>query len=234
MEIPLGRQPGSVTLALALAAVLDSIKSYPQVHIALIIDSQGCRVYVNAGNPKAGAGPAAWVASAASSQASDSLNQLAGRAARALQVDPDLVDAVVQVESGYNARARSPKGALGLMQLIPSTAMRFGVSNPFDPAENLRGGVTYLGHLLKRFGGDVPLSLAAYNAGEGGVLREGGIPPFAETRQYVRKIVAAYPAAVDPCKAVAENRQALPDGSADPAAGSNPLGPAPIYRTSTE
>jgi soluble lytic murein transglycosylase-like protein len=223
---------------MALLALLVSVKAYPQDHIAFIIDSQGRGAYVNAGRPDATAtGPAAWLTpptASPSSLAGGDLRQLASQTARALQVDPSLVDAVIRAESAYNARARSPKGALGLMQLIPATATRFGVSNPFDPADNLRGGVTYLGHLLKRFRGDVPLSLAAYNAGEGDVLREGGIPPFAETRQYVRKIVAAYPAAVDPCKAVAENRQALPDGSADPAPGGNPLGPAPIYRTSTE
>jgi soluble lytic murein transglycosylase-like protein len=231
METPLGRQPGGLAFALALAAVLVSATAYSQDHIALVIDSQGRAIYVNADEPDAGAaGPAGWLGSPSS--ASGNLRQLAGRTARALQVDPGLVDAVIQVESGYNARARSPKGALGLMQLIPATAARFGVSNPFDPADNLRGGVTYLGHLLRRFRGDVPLSLAAYNAGEGAVLREGGVPPFAETREYVRKVAAVYPAAARARQPVAGDSSAWrrPDGASASAAGSNPAGPAPIYR----
>lgn len=231
MEIPLGRQPGGLAFALALGAILFPVRAYPQDHIALVINSQGRGVYVNAGELGAGAAaPAAWLTSPGSVPVSNSLKQLAGRTARAFQVDPGLVDAVVRVESGYNAQARSPKGALGLMQLIPATATRFGVSNPFDPAENLRGGVTYLGHLLKRFGGDVPLSLAAYNAGEGAVLREGGIPPFAETREYVRKVAAVYPAAARARQPVAGSRLPSTRGGAAAAAASNPASPAPIYR----
>ena len=108
------------------------------------------------------------------------------------QVDPDLVHAIIQVESEYNPRAISLKGAMGLMQLVPATVRRFGVGNPFDPAENVQGGVTYLRYLLDLFGGDLPLALAAYNAGENAVLRADGIPPFAETRGYVRKVTALY------------------------------------------
>lgn len=230
MEIPIRRQPGGLAFALALVAVLVPARAYPQDHIALIVDSRGRGVYVNAAAPDAGAaGHAAWVSSPTSSPASGDLRQLAGKTARAFQVDPGLVDAVIQVESGYNARARSPKGALGLMQLIPATASRFGVSNPFDAADNLRGGVTYLGHLLTRFGGNVPLSLAAYNAGEGAVVRQGGIPPFAETREYVRKVAAVYPAAAGGRKPVAGNGSSLASPDSAPV-GSNPASPAPIYR----
>jgi soluble lytic murein transglycosylase-like protein len=101
----------------------------------------------------------------------------------------DLVRAVVQVESGYNARAVSSKGALGLMQLMPSTAAELGVRSPFDPEENIRGGTTYLRQLLDRFGGNEELALAAYNAGPTAVDRYGNhVPPYAETRDYVRKI----------------------------------------------
>jgi soluble lytic murein transglycosylase-like protein len=102
---------------------------------------------------------------------------------------PDLVRAVVQVESGYNARAVSSKGALGLMQLMPSTAAQLGVQAPFDPGENIRGGTTYLRQLLDRFNGSEELALAAYNAGPTAVDRYGNqIPPYAETQDYVRKI----------------------------------------------
>ena len=101
----------------------------------------------------------------------------------------DLVRAVVQVESGYNTYARSPKGALGLMQLMPATIQQFGVRNPFSPMENIRAGVSYLRQLLDRYSNDEALALAAYNAGPGAVDRHGvAIPPYKETRDYVSKI----------------------------------------------
>ena len=104
-------------------------------------------------------------------------------------VRTDLVRAVVQVESGYNAYARSPKGALGLMQLMPATIRQFGVRNPFNPMENIRAGVSYLRQLLDRYSNDEALALAAYNAGPGAVDRHGvAIPPYKETRDYVSKI----------------------------------------------
>ena len=96
--------------------------------------------------------------------------------------------AVILAESAGRQWATSPKGAMGLMQLLPATARRFGVADPFDPAQNVAGGTRYLRWLLDRFGGDVTLALAGYNAGEGAVERHGGVPPYRETRNYVRAV----------------------------------------------
>lgn len=107
-------------------------------------------------------------------------------------VDPSLVRSVVLVESNFNHRAVSRKGARGLMQLMPGTARRYGVADSFDAHENIRGGVKYLSDLLAMFRGDVSLALAAYNAGEGAVLKYAGVPPYPETREYVRRALIAY------------------------------------------
>lgn len=104
-------------------------------------------------------------------------------------VDPLLVRALIQVESGYRPKARSPKGAMGLMQLMPSTAREYKLRNPLDPKANIEAGIKHLKSLIDRFGGDLKLSLAAYNAGEGAVRKFNGIPPYRETRNYVTRIL---------------------------------------------
>jgi hypothetical protein len=102
-------------------------------------------------------------------------------------IDPMLVKAVVQVESAWQPRALSPKGAMGLMQLMPETARQYAVKDPYDPVDNISAGIRHLKSLLQRF--ELSLALAAYNAGEGAVLRHGGIPPYAETRAYVARVL---------------------------------------------
>lgn len=121
--------------------------------------------------------------------------QLIARLAPQFDVDPRLALAIARTESNFDPLARSPKNAQGLMQLIPDTAERFGVRDAFDPEQNVRGGLAYLRWLLRRFDGDVVLTSAAYNAGEGAVARHGGVPPYAETQEYVRRILGFYPSA---------------------------------------
>ncbi len=106
-------------------------------------------------------------------------------------LDPELVKAVIQIESGFDPRAVSSKGAQGLMQLMPATATEVRVEDPFDPLQSIRGGTLYLKRMLDQFG-RIELALAAYNAGPTAVKRYGGIPPYAETRDYVRKVLTLY------------------------------------------
>jgi soluble lytic murein transglycosylase-like protein len=119
-----------------------------------------------------------------------SFNQTVERIAYEHALPVQLMHSIIKVESNYDPYAVSPKGALGLMQLIPATAKRFGVKDVFDPVENLRGGARYLRYLLDLYG-DYPLALAAYNAGEGAVARYGGVPPYAETQEYLVKVKRA-------------------------------------------
>ncbi|MGB9205090.1 MAG: lytic transglycosylase domain-containing protein [Terriglobales bacterium] len=120
------------------------------------------------------------------------------QAAARHNVDPNLVRSVVKVESNFNPNAVSRKGAMGLMQLMPSTARSLNVSNPFDPAENVEAGVRHLRRLLDSYGGNVSLSLAAYNAGSGAVARSAGVPHFRETQNYVRRITNLYNGGSEP------------------------------------
>jgi Transglycosylase SLT domain len=123
---------------------------------------------------------------------SEKVNAAIEQAATRHNVDPNLVRAVIKVESNFDPHAVSRKGAMGLMQIMPSTARSLKVNNPFDPTENIEAGVRHLRELLDSFGGDVRLSLAAYNAGAGAVHTHKGVPPFRETRNYVRQITELY------------------------------------------
>jgi len=122
----------------------------------------------------------------------DGVEKLVREAAERHNVDPALVRAVIETESHWNPGAMSRKGAVGLMQLIPTTAQRFGASDAFNPKQNVDAGVRYLRRLLERYRGNLDLALAAYNAGEGAVDRANGIPSYRETRDYVRRVQEAY------------------------------------------
>ena len=144
--------------------------------------------------------------------------ELVSKIAPKYQIEPQLALAIIAAESNFNPQALSPKNAQGLMQLIPETSERFNVKNPYDPAQNIRGGLSYLRWLLAYFEGDVALVAAAYNAGEGKVERYRGVPPYLETRAYVQRILKAVGAAVhpfdrsvtQPSPALERIRQALP------------------------
>lgn len=125
-------------------------------------------------------------------QQAGALRLLIQRAARDHQLDEELLVAVVFAESAFDPEAVSPKGAMGLMQLMPDTAARFGVEKPFDPWENLNAGAAYLRQLSEKYGGDLKLALAAYNAGEGRVQTYQGMPPFSETIRYVGRVIDLY------------------------------------------
>ncbi|MCU4325959.1 lytic transglycosylase domain-containing protein [Acinetobacter johnsonii] len=114
------------------------------------------------------------------------------QAAQTHGISEGLIKAVMHTESGFNVNARSPVGAQGLMQLMPATARRFNVSNAYDPQQNINAGAKYLAWLMKRFNGNTSLALAGYNAGEGNVQKYGGIPPFRETQDYVRRVSSRY------------------------------------------
>lgn len=133
------------------------------------------------------------------------LNQVVTSASATYHLDPDLVNSVIHAESGFNSRAVSRKGAQGLMQLMPGTAVRLGVTNPFDPEANVGGGTRYLRQLLERYNFDLVKALAAYNAGPTKVEQYHGVPPYRETRAYVARIVHDYNR-----KKIAEEKAATP------------------------
>ena len=208
--------PKSAYLVCGLALGWMLVSALPALgdQIIAIVDEHGRRIYINTGDPRPRSGP--WanrsfrpLPSSASSLKFEEVDPLVHDSASRLQVDPQLIHAIIQIESEYNPNAVSRKGAMGLMQLIPATAQRFGVENPFDPKQNIEGGVTYLKYLLDLFGGDISLATAAYNAGEHSVLRNGGIPSFTETRRYVRKVTNLYNSGPQPFSAKQNSREPL-------------------------
>jgi soluble lytic murein transglycosylase-like protein len=182
---------------LFLLAVLLAVAASGSARVRVVMQN-GKRVIYNdgIGEKSAGAGrkravgEQQWLATRITRPSE--FDPLITRAANDHSLDPRLVKSVMLVESGFNPGAVSPKGARGLMQLMPETASRHGARNVHDPAQNIAAGTRYLSHLLNLFDGNLEKSLAAYNAGEGAVARYGGIPPYDETRNYVRRALTAY------------------------------------------
>jgi len=174
-------------VALALGLVAAGAAAEPSGRVVLLREPDGTPRIVNyPGRPGRGTVPRV------SASRRDTLWPYVEQTARAHGVDPELVDLVIRMESGYNPNAVSPKGARGVMQLMPATARQYGVRDVFDPHDNIGGGVRYLRDLLGRYGNDVTRALAAYNAGPEAVARHDGVPPYRETRNYVAAILDAY------------------------------------------
>jgi soluble lytic murein transglycosylase-like protein len=169
--------------------------------ITALHDVQGHCIYINSDDQelrnsvKRGGMTAALQVIDQRKHALPGIDQFIEQASLEQRLDPRLVRAIIQVESAWNARARSRKGALGLMQLMPETALRFGVRDPFNARENIRGGTRYLRSLLDRFHSNLKYTLAAYNAGEKAVAAWGDVPPYEETRSYLQRIGMIYAAA---------------------------------------
>lgn len=192
----------SIAVAVLVAGTWFTLPTRSHAQIASSVDERGKLIFVNGDSPKARRGstisspPVALPFGASSSGSLDPIDGRLDRIVREVaerhKVDPALVKAVISTESGWNPRAISRKGAVGLMQLIPATAQRYGVGNPFDPAQNVEGGTMHLKSLLDRYNGDLTKSLAAYNAGERAVDESRGVPSYPETQRYVRKVTNAY------------------------------------------
>jgi soluble lytic murein transglycosylase-like protein len=192
-----------ILVAILAAGTFFSVPMTSRAQIASTVDEHGKLIFVNRDSPEPRHGSTMKLASDASTDPlgiragrlaspPDRLDRIVRDAAERHKVDPALVQAVISTESGWNPRAVSSKGAVGLMQLIPETARRFGGGNLFDPAQNVEAGTTYLKSLLDRYNGDLTKSLAAYNAGEHAVDSSRGMPPYWETQKYVRKVTDAY------------------------------------------
>jgi soluble lytic murein transglycosylase-like protein len=141
--------------------------------------------------PASAPDPVADAGTASAPLPPEQIDALVQQNAQIWQVDPALIKSVIANESSFNANATSPVGAQGLMQLMPETAATLGVRNPYDPAQNVAGGTRYLRSLLDRFNGDTRLAVAAYNAGPGAVEKYGDVPPYTETRNYVRNVLGS-------------------------------------------
>jgi soluble lytic murein transglycosylase-like protein len=192
-----------ITVAVLAAGAWLSFASPSHAQIASYVDDHGKLVFTNGDSPNARHGsnmtahpaPSLFASATLTENAAsppDRLDKIVREAAERHQVDPALVKAVISTESGWNPQAVSRKGAVGLMQLIPETAQRYGGGNLYDPEQNVEAGTTYLRALLDRYDGNIDKSLAAYNAGEHLVDRVGGVPAIPETRRYVQKVTDAY------------------------------------------
>jgi soluble lytic murein transglycosylase-like protein len=196
---------GGVLFAVSLLGAL-GVPAPAKAQITALTDQSGRRLFVNADPPAiklAPAKPRTTIYMPAEStfmgptrpavdMSRDGVEKLVREAAERHNVDPALVRAVIETESNWNPAAYSRKGAAGLMQLIPTTAQRFGANDAFNPRQNVDAGVRYLRVLLERYNGNLDLALAAYNAGEGAVDRAHGVPSFRETRNYVQRVQDAY------------------------------------------
>jgi soluble lytic murein transglycosylase-like protein len=206
---------GTSTTVAILLGIIGFCSLSVQAQVVSYVDATGKRVYINA-NPKPVAKMARVVASKGASGAAagarttpgqpaassdgeavaqaerGQIDHMVSEVASRYNVDPALIRAVIETESNGDPGAVSTKGALGLMQLVPTTAQEMGVDNALDPKQNIDGGVRYLRMLLKRYKGDLDKALAAYNAGPGAVDRAGGVPRYRETRAYVQKVTDSY------------------------------------------
>lgn len=177
--------------SLRLAAIVALVAVSASAQVQLIVRADGRKIISNVGASGGGRSvDLQWLAKQRNRRSP--YDSIIDRSAIRFGVDPVLVRAVIQVESNFDARCVSQKGARGLMQLIPETARRYGVRNVFDPEQNINGGVHYLADLLEMFHGDLSRSLAAYNAGENAVLKYAGIPPYEETTTYVKRALTVY------------------------------------------
>lgn len=172
--------------SLWLAIALVSFPAAAEVKLKVLED--GTQVMYNEGRRRRTYGPPR----AAVSSSSEELESLVAKYAARRSLDPDLVRAVIQVESGGQTMALSNKGAMGLMQLMPGTARELAVDDPYDAEQNVSGGTQYLSRMLDLFNGNLELALSGYNAGPEAVNRYGGIPPYPETRSYVEKVMRLY------------------------------------------
>ncbi|HEY6139240.1 MAG TPA: lytic transglycosylase domain-containing protein [Thermoanaerobaculia bacterium] len=179
-------------LSLAVLAVAAIGASSATAQVQVIVGPNGKKTISNFGGGFAGgkSNDLRWWAK--QRNRSSPYDAIIDRHALAYGVDPVLVRAVIVVESNFDSRCVSNKGARGIMQLMPETAKRYGVKDVFDVEQNIRGGISYLADLLEMFPDDLSRALAAYNAGEGAVLRHGGIPPFEETATYVKRALTVY------------------------------------------